>query len=214
MNTESQFFQGDLHELNRNLNNRDTWTQVVYRPEWEEMLESDEIFWSDDENIFVSSDSIITITVASDSDSNDNKITVFKSIEDQQCWADNEMEIENIDFKIKEKLCWTCKINLSQMQQCLQCWTHNKTKSCRPQNKKPKRKKLLYKDTSVQDMKSAEDSNTICQICCDLEKDAAFVHGNSAHFLCCYTCCKTIFEEKGRCPYCNRIIEKIVKVRC
>ena len=73
------------------------------------------------------------------------------------------------------------------------------------------RKERMYKDTSVQDMKSAEDSNTICQICCDLEKDAAFVHGNSTHFLCCYTCCKTIFEEKGRCPYCNRIIEKNLK---
>jgi len=218
MNTESLFSnvanQRDLHELNEDLNNRDTWTQVLYRPEWEDILESDEIFWSDDENVFVSSDNILTITVASDSDSNDNKISVFESIEDQQCWADNEIELELCkDQKIGEKLCWTCKINMSQMQQCLQCWTNNKTKACRPRNKKPKRKKLMYKDTSVQDMSSAEDTN-ICLICCNLEKDAAFVHSNSAHFLCCYKCCKTIFEEKGRCPYCNRIIEKIVKIRC
>jgi len=98
MNTESLFSnvanQGDLHELNGDLNNRDTWTQVLYRPEWEDILESDEIFWSDDENVFVSSDNILTITVASDSDSNDNKISVFESIEDQQCWADNEIELE------------------------------------------------------------------------------------------------------------------------
>ena len=70
MNTESLFSnvanQGDLHELNGDLNNRDTWTQVLYRPEWEDILESDEIFWSDDENVFVSSDNILTITVASD----------------------------------------------------------------------------------------------------------------------------------------------------
>jgi len=94
------------------VNNSEIWTQVVYRNEnedqWGDMLDSDDIFWSDDERNFVSSNNIETVIVASDSDNNDSKITVFEIFEDKKNWADNEIDIEFCkDPQIKNKLCWT-----------------------------------------------------------------------------------------------------------
>jgi len=71
MNTESRFSsfegQGLFSNEYRDRDSMDIDT-------WRDILDSDEIFWSDDDIEFLSSSNVQIVTVASDSDSADCKI--------------------------------------------------------------------------------------------------------------------------------------------
>ena len=165
--------------------------------------------------IFLSNLFPLIVTVASDSDVSDSRVYVPKvdfSIED---WADNESDTEtSISAPLAYKSCITCRENLTTLLYCTECWTNKKQSTHLPKNIKPKRKKLLSKDTKPSQFQNNDVTTDLCQICLSNSKDGGFVHGNSCHFFCCYMCCKTIFEQTGRCPFCNRIVEKIIKIHC
>ena len=187
----------------------------MYFIELDELEERGEIFWSDDEEPFVSSGNTEIITIASDSETNDCKITIFEAFEDNENWGGDEMGIElQKQIPLKFKICWTCNIRATTMLQCTICWSNKRQGACRPMNKKQKRKKLMSKDAKTSNIDIKNSLEDLCQLCCNNKKDGGFVHNTSCHFLCCYQCCKTIFEQKGRCPYCCRIIEKIIRIRC
>jgi len=63
---------------------------------WRDILDDDNIFWSDEDSNFISSNTVETITVASDSDTTDCKITAINlnTFEDNQNWADDELELD------------------------------------------------------------------------------------------------------------------------
>ncbi|KAH1027661.1 hypothetical protein HUJ05_001127 [Dendroctonus ponderosae] len=52
----------------------------------------------------------------------------------------------------------------------------------------------------------------LCIICETAPKDCAFLHQTIAHRCCCYSCAKYISETSRRCPTCNRMITRIVRL--
>ncbi len=186
-------------------------------------IDLDEIFWSSDEDMFISSHNTEIITIASDSDNYEFHVTIIEEIEDNKNWGEDELEGEDDQEKDNQKslllqfrICKYCKNILTNfnLPQCNTCWLEKRSGMSKPSNKKQKRKKLLSKNTKTEQLPSTDLSSDLCQLCCSNKKDGGFVHNTSCHFLCCYQCCKTIFEQQGRCPYCCRIIEKIVRIRC
>ena len=214
MNTERRFSSFESQGLFSNeYRDRDSMDIDT----WRDILDSDEIFWSDDDIEFLSSSNVQIVTIASDSDSADCKITAvnLNAFEDNQHWAEDEIDMDpDFIFPLKYKKCRTCNVNITYLLQCETCWSNKNKNSSRPQNRKPKRKKLLSKDTKLATMDSDDLNTDLCQLCFSNKKDGGFVHNTSCHFLCCYKCCKTVFEQNGRCPYCCRIIEKIIKIHC
>ena len=203
------------------------WIEIVERAhnglpmEQNSSINEDQIFYSDSEyenedlfEQFISSPSEI-VTIASDSDITDSKVYAPKTDFNIDGWADIESETDNSDLApLTYKSCITCRENPTTLLQCTECWTNKTQNTHRPKNKKPKRKKLLSKDTTPSQLKNNDDTKDLCQICLSNTKNGGFIHGNSCHYYGCYICCKTIFEQSGKCPFCNRIIEKIVKVHC
>ena len=212
MDTENQFSRIETPGIFSNMyGDRDSLDT------WRDILDSDDIFWSDDDITFISSNNVETLTVASDSDIVDCTITdsILNAFEDNQHWAEDELELDPaFSFQFKYRKCWTCNINITYLPQCEKCWSYKNQGSSRPKNRKQKRKKLLSKDTKMTATNIDDLKTDLCQLCFDNKKDAGFVHNTSCHFLCCYKCCKTVFEQNGRCPYCCRIIEKIIKIHC
>ena len=75
---------------------------------WRDILDSGEIFWSDDDIEFLSSSNVQIVTVASDSDSADCKITAvnLNAFEDNQHWAEDEIDMyPDFIFPLKYKNC-------------------------------------------------------------------------------------------------------------
>ena len=91
MNTKGQFtsfeIQGFFSSVYRDRKDSETWRDI---------LDDDNIFWSDKDSNFISSNTVETITVASDSDTTDCKITAINlnTFEDNQNWADDELELD------------------------------------------------------------------------------------------------------------------------
>ena len=181
-------------------------------------LYEDQIFYSDDEfehedffGQFVSSHSEI-VTIASDSDIPDCNIEILTGLQEKEdFFAEDEKEVESYSpISFKQKKCWTCP-NLTIFVQCNKCWQQKSKK--RSRTSKPRRKKLSSNNTKTTELPHSNNVSDLCQLCCSNEKNAGFVHNNSVHYLTCYECSKTIFETYGKCPFCCRIIEKIVKIR-
>jgi len=61
-----------------------------------------------------------------------------------------------------------------------------------------------------EDGKSSSDN--LCMFCCTNKKDTSLIHGKIGHQICCYPCGKRVWREQGRCPVCNRKVEKIVRI--
>ena len=52
---------------------------------------------------------------------------------------------------------------------------------------------------------------TMCVMCRERPKNAAIIHGKISHQATCYSCAKTLFEQRARCPVCRRKILTITK---
>lgn len=52
----------------------------------------------------------------------------------------------------------------------------------------------------------------LCGLCGLRSVDGAFMHGNTAHQLYCYSCSKRVWRERKKCPVCRRTIAKVVKM--
>ncbi|CAM9916277.1 unnamed protein product, partial [Phaeothamnion confervicola] len=57
---------------------------------------------------------------------------------------------------------------------------------------------------------AAEDWH-LCCVCMQNTRDAAIVHGATAHQICCFNCAMTIFLRGGDCPCCRRPIDVVVR---
>ena len=104
MNTEEQFtsfeIQGVFSSVYRDRDRKDSET-------WRDILDDDNIFWSDEDSN-LSSNTVETITVASDSDTTDCKITAINlnAFEDNQNWAEDELELDPaFPFPFKYRKC-------------------------------------------------------------------------------------------------------------
>jgi len=51
-----------------------------------------------------------------------------------------------------------------------------------------------------------------CSICMVREKNAAFVHGKTAHNYSCFSCADKILKKFGKCPICRKKILRVVKI--
>ncbi|CAN0451572.1 unnamed protein product, partial [Ectocarpus fasciculatus] len=51
----------------------------------------------------------------------------------------------------------------------------------------------------------------LCCVCLDRPRDAALIHGKTAHQACCYDCAVELFERGLPCPYCRQPIAHVVK---
>ena len=56
------------------------------------------------------------------------------------------------------------------------------------------------------------DQSVNCIICMDNKKTHAFIHGETAHKVCCEGCAKMIQQRGDRCPLCRTPIDTVVKV--
>ena len=121
-------------------------------------------------------------------------------------------------FPLKYRKCRTCNVNITYLLQWEKCWSYKNKDSSRPKNRNPKRKKLLSKDdndmTMTMTIKVTTSMQTFVNYALATKRTGGFVHNTSCHFLCCYKCCKTDFEQNGHCLYCCQIIEKIIKIHC
>lgn len=59
---------------------------------------------------------------------------------------------------------------------------------------------------------SMSENSELCIICNNAPKDSIFVHTNIAHQCCCYKCAKRTLYTIKRCPICNRLVSKVVKI--
>jgi len=128
-----------------------------------------------------------------------------------------ETEDANVEIKTsvkKKRACLGChSIVDSIVKYCQTCWQERKTWF--PQYKKSERgtrKRHLPDVPDVDETKVAKnESDNLCNICFNNPNDASFIHGQSSHQVCCYSCAKRIYKRKDPCPICRRKIEKIVK---
>ncbi|KAL1500870.1 hypothetical protein ABEB36_006295 [Hypothenemus hampei] len=65
--------------------------------------------------------------------------------------------------------------------------------------------------TSVS-IKSTKSEPELCMFCNNAPKDSIFLHGNKAHLCCCYSCAKKTFKSFRRCPICNGVVNKVIKI--
>ncbi|KAL1487532.1 hypothetical protein ABEB36_015802 [Hypothenemus hampei] len=66
--------------------------------------------------------------------------------------------------------------------------------------------------TSTQRLSLCSENKDICIICYNGSKDCVFLHTYLAHCCCCYACGKKIFKINKRCPLCNKIVNKVLKI--
>ena len=112
-------------------------------------IDLDEIFWSSDEDMFISSHNTEIITIASDSDNYEFQVTIIEEIEDNKNWGEDELEGEDDKEKdnqksllLQFKICKYCKNILTNfnLPQCNTCWLEKRSGMSKPSNKKQKRK--------------------------------------------------------------------------
>ena len=160
-------------------------------------IDLDENFWSSDEDMFISLHNTEIVTIASDSNNYEFQVTILEAIEDNKNWGEDELEGEDDQEKDNQK---PLLLQFKICKYCKNILTNKREKNCYPKIQRQ--------------LPSTNLASDLCQLCCSNKKDGGFVHNTSCHFLCCYQCCKTIFEQQGWCPYCCRIIEKNVRIRC
>ena len=95
---------------------------------------------------------------------------------------------------------WTCNLcSTNNFASRTQCWKHG----CSGTN-----------GAEGMQQKNDEDCDedfTVCCICMDAPRNASFVHNGSAHTICCLTCARAWFQQKGDCPKCRQAIESVVQ---
>lgn len=113
------------------------------------------------------------------------------------------------------KQCLTCKEPIKSFTKyCRMCWRDRKTwipmhrKLQRRCNDEPAKKKQKCEQQQSPVNKTLDNPCTICYL---HPKNASFIHGQSSHQVCCYSCAKKIVKNKSTCPVCRRKIEKITK---
>lgn len=104
----------------------------------------------------------------------------------------------------QQQKCIGCGNNQVLVTFCSSCWERRKQwlpVHCRKQ-KRP---------TTIpsEPIPNHEDCCTTCLI---QPVDATFIHGNTGHCICCYSCAIKIWTTNKSCPVCNRTAEKIVKI--
>ena len=65
-------------------------------------------------------------------------------------------------------------------------------------------------DKALANFKAPENDDKLCVICFSNHCDASFMHGNTAHIVCCYICATTN-DFGNACPFCREPIERILK---
>lgn len=60
-----------------------------------------------------------------------------------------------------------------------------------------------------QQTREAQQAAT-CMICLERVVNATFVHGNTGHTCCCYTCASTLGRRRPTCPICRAPIERVI----
>ena len=114
-------------------------------------------------------------------------------------------------FPLKYRKCRTCNVNITYLLQWEKCWS--KTKTHLDQKTETQKGKNCYQKMTMT-IKVTTSMQTFVNYALATKRTGGFVHNTSCHFLCCYKCCKTDFEQNGHCLYCCQIIEKIIKIHC
>jgi len=52
----------------------------------------------------------------------------------------------------------------------------------------------------------------VCCICLEGPRNAALVHGESGHAVCCFPCASELKKKKKGCPICRQRISKVIKL--
>lgn len=73
-----------------------------------------------------------------------------------------------------------------------------------PEEEVEQRLKAIHKGPQHEDFH-------LCCICMDRTRDAAIIHGKTAHQACCYECASELFEQGLPCPCCRQPITCVVK---
>lgn len=148
-----------------------------------------------------------------DSDIQHVQVQPINNASDAGHLADAECDTMAVDSQLpiqsNTKSCFTCKTLVpSFARYCSVCWTRRKfwipihKRRSKSQTHPAKKQKMESFDTL--------DGN-LCTLCYIRPKDAAFIHGQCSHQLCCYPCAKKLVKDKKPCPVCRRKIEKITK---
>lgn len=106
--------------------------------------------------------------------------------------------------QIKTKFCIICfSPNPQGLPFCSECWSERKLS--RPQHRKKQK-------ISTTTQNNHELTIPLCLIC-NKQSDSVFIHGNTGHISTCYTCSRKLFKScKGRCPICNQISDRYIKI--
>ncbi|CAD7972359.1 unnamed protein product [Amoebophrya sp. A25] len=51
----------------------------------------------------------------------------------------------------------------------------------------------------------------LCIVCQEKPRNASFIHGSTAHIVCCYQCAMETMRRDGRCPMCRQRIDVVVR---
>ncbi|CAM9161346.1 unnamed protein product [Sphacelaria rigidula] len=73
-----------------------------------------------------------------------------------------------------------------------------------PAEEVEQRLKALHKGPAHQDFH-------LCCVCMDRSRDAAIIHGKTAHQAACYDCATEMFEQGLPCPCCRQPIAFVVR---
>ena len=59
----------------------------------------------------------------------------------------------------------------------------------------------------------SEDDETVCVICMDAPKEAAFLHleDDTAHTCCCMNCANEILNSTKKCPMCRKKVKQVIR---
>ncbi len=57
-----------------------------------------------------------------------------------------------------------------------------------------------------------DNNDRTCVVCMANVRNAAFVHGEDSHVICCIECAAEIFKQGKSCPLCKRTIERVLKI--
>lgn len=147
-----------------------------------------------------------------DSDIQHVQVQPVEDASDAGHLADAECDTVTIDsqppIERNSKICFTCTTSVpSFAKYCSVCWTRRKFWI--PAHTRPTLQAHPAKKQKIESFETL-DSN-LCTLCYIRPKNAAFIHGQCSHQLCCYPCAKKIVKDKKTCPVCRRKIEKITK---
>lgn len=73
------------------------------------------------------------------------------------------------------------------------------------------RNECMHCKLSKDDAEAVYEANA-CIVCCEKQIDSAFVHGDSAHKVCCYDCAMEVKNTNGNCPSCRAPGIAVVKL--